>query len=44
LTGLGPVMSDAFTINGSPGDQAPCGGAANDSIEPRMFPLQKPNA
>ncbi|CAO1944413.1 unnamed protein product [Urochloa humidicola] len=27
LTGRGPVMSDAFTINGSPGDLAPCGGA-----------------
>ncbi|CAL4973111.1 unnamed protein product [Urochloa decumbens] len=27
LTGLGPAISDAFTINGSPGDLAPCGGA-----------------
>ncbi|KAG2601960.1 hypothetical protein PVAP13_5KG629500 [Panicum virgatum] len=33
LTGLGPAMSDAFTINGSPGDQAPCGGAGMFQVE-----------
>lgn len=33
LTGLGPAMSDAFTINGSPGDQTPCGGAGIFQVE-----------
>jgi len=33
LTGLGPAKSDAFTINGSPGDQAPCGGAGMFQVE-----------
>jgi laccase len=33
LTGLGPAASDAFTINGSPGDQNPCGGASMFHVE-----------
>ncbi|WVZ68160.1 hypothetical protein U9M48_017133, partial [Paspalum notatum var. saurae] len=33
LTGLGPATSDALTINGSPGDQAPCGGAGMFQLE-----------
>ncbi|CAL4946567.1 unnamed protein product [Urochloa decumbens] len=34
LTGLGPAISDAFTINGSPGDLAPCGGTFEAEVEP----------
>ncbi|KAF8717020.1 hypothetical protein HU200_026129 [Digitaria exilis] len=33
LTGLGPATSDAFTINGLPGDHAPCGGTFGAEVE-----------
>ncbi|XP_048568319.1 laccase-8-like [Triticum urartu] len=33
LTGLGPEVSDALTINGKPGDQTPCRGAGIFKVE-----------
>lgn len=33
LTGLGPALSDALTINGLPGDQNPCAGAGIYEVE-----------
>lgn len=33
LTGLGPAISDALTINGKPGDQTPCKGAGVYEME-----------
>ncbi|VAH66200.1 unnamed protein product [Triticum turgidum subsp. durum] len=33
LTGLGPEVSDALTINGKPGDQTPCRGAGIFEVE-----------